>query len=56
VKTTSERGIAQGFERGLLLGEQRVVLRILDGKFGPYPRRSGNGCRRWRRMPWPNCR
>jgi hypothetical protein len=33
--TTFERGMQQGIERGILQGEQRSALRLLEAKFGP---------------------
>jgi hypothetical protein len=33
--TTYERGIQHGIERGILQGEQRSALRLLEAKFGP---------------------
>jgi hypothetical protein len=33
--TTYERGVEYGIERGILQGEQRSALRLLEAKFGP---------------------
>ena len=35
MKTTDERGIGQGIERGIEQGERRLTLRLMEAKFGP---------------------
>jgi Domain of unknown function (DUF4351) len=35
MKTTYERGIVQGIERGIEQGERRLTVRQMEAKFGP---------------------
>ncbi len=35
MKTTYERGVEQGMERGIAHGERRLTLRLIEAKFGP---------------------